>query len=285
MKTIYDLILLSKVNVLEFLILNNDMLPIDKIFEYAVMMDKIEVVKFFIDKRNYDLSRKDGYALVIASMYGNLNMLRYLKDNGGHKLIHSNKVLIAACKGGYIDIIKFLLSVGVNLSLNNGDALLKATRYGRRNVIDFLLYHGVDIHSQNDKALDEATILIDGKDKEDIISFYLRKRLNIHFSNDRIFTRLLRSKKFDLIYLILSLYESEYKNLDKIHELAYKLNVIDTINDKDLFVNFIVDYYNEVSKVKVTLTTLFRVNIPHIIENILSFHQHVTYPDASFLMR
>jgi hypothetical protein len=233
---------------------------------HAVSFNRFEFLKFLVEERGCIVTGYDDEPIVIAAIQGYLNMIKYLVEKGADVCAQNNNVLIAACKGGHIHILEYLVLKGIDLSVRNGEALLTASRHGRMNVINFLLNRGLDIHTQNGKALYDSSIFLFDKNKAIITEFYIRQGLTI---NNKVLFRILKSCRSNMIYIVLSIYESRFKNLDMLHSISN-----DLFSNKYEFTRIALDYFYLKSRIKITLNAILKHNVPHIVLNILSFFQY-----------
>ena len=64
-----------------------------------------------------------------------------------------NQKLIEAAQNGDLEIVKYLVNQGVNIHANDDEALRDASYNGQLEVVKYLVEQGADIHAKNDYAL------------------------------------------------------------------------------------------------------------------------------------
>ena len=89
-------------------------------------------------------------ALTWAAKTGQLEIARFLIDEGADIITGNNNALRAAAVNGYIDIVKLFLEKGAR---KDQHLLTIAASYGRIEIIQLLVKHGYDIRASNDEAL------------------------------------------------------------------------------------------------------------------------------------
>lgn len=75
--------------------------------ENAAIYGQLEMVKYLIDQGATDLNKQ----LILATRYGHLEIVQYLIDHGANDL---NRGLSEAASHGYFDIVQYLISRGAN---------------------------------------------------------------------------------------------------------------------------------------------------------------------------
>ncbi len=97
-----------------------------------------------------DIHGKNEYALIWASMNGQLDVVKYLVENGAGKI---NGALVEASSRGELDVVKYLVENGADIHASNDAALRWASEEGQNEVVKYLVENGADIHARNDEAL------------------------------------------------------------------------------------------------------------------------------------
>ena len=80
------------------------------------------------------------YALLVASQYGHLHIVKYLVEHGAHvnSEINGLSPLSLAAKYGHLDTVRYLVENGANIHLYNHRAVRLAHEYGHLNVENYL---------------------------------------------------------------------------------------------------------------------------------------------------
>ncbi|BCS82514.1 ankyrin repeat protein [Cotonvirus japonicus] len=91
-----------------------------------------------------------------ASLYGNLNIVKYL-ENQGH-ITNYNDCLACACSslGKDFELVKYLVDCGANVQFNDSEALYNACIIGDLKIVEFLLECGSDPNSRNNSPIINA---------------------------------------------------------------------------------------------------------------------------------
>ncbi|XP_026828523.1 uncharacterized protein LOC105286418 isoform X2 [Ooceraea biroi] len=126
--------------------------------ELAVAHGHLEVVKTFLQYRIVDMNTKgnDNWTILhIASQESNLDMVKYLVDNGSDinaKNASGLKPMHIAAREGHKDTVEFFLSKGLNINdpgAVNQTLLHYAAMKGHLAVVKYLIAQGADVNSQD----------------------------------------------------------------------------------------------------------------------------------------
>lgn len=88
-------------------------------------------------KNGADVNRY-GTALVDASNYGYLEIVKYLVEQGTNIHIYDELALRAASASGHLNVVKYLVSQGADISAKNDAALKWAKEEGQLDVVNYL---------------------------------------------------------------------------------------------------------------------------------------------------
>ena len=113
-----------------------------------------DIVKYAIDKEGIRYMYET--ALTWASVYGHLQIVKYLVEHGADIHAFDDNVLIAASTNGRYDVVKYLVEKGANIHAKDDAALKSAVKYGQLPVIKYLLEHSVDREYLKNIALKTA---------------------------------------------------------------------------------------------------------------------------------
>jgi len=80
--------------------------------------------------------------LTCASIYGRLEILKYLAEIGADIHADDDQVLISACRYGHLEVVKYLVSQGVNIHIKDEQPLLQATWGGHFEIVKYLISLG-----------------------------------------------------------------------------------------------------------------------------------------------
>ncbi len=177
----------GNVKVLEFLFVNN--IVVDQrdydILNIACLENQFQVVKYLV-KNGFEVNHEcfvnacvsgdvrminylfdfvgnedKSVGLRVACESGNLNVVKFLVENGADINSYYNNPLISACRGdteegGYLPVVKYLISRGANLHVDDDAPLIIASATGNLSIVEYLVDHGADINARNGAALDAA---------------------------------------------------------------------------------------------------------------------------------
>ena len=77
-------------------------------------------------------------ALIKASYYGNLPLVKYLVENGADITAEENAALRWASEKGHFDIVKYLVEHGADITARDNSALKWAIAFGHSEVVKYL---------------------------------------------------------------------------------------------------------------------------------------------------
>jgi ankyrin repeat protein len=115
---------------------------------YAARFGNIEIVKFLKD-HGAVISFNTDSALVWASLNGHLNIVKYLVKNGAIINADNNNALKAASENGHLEVVEYLILMNSDLFSELDDALLCASTSGHLNVVKCLLQFGANPNYTN----------------------------------------------------------------------------------------------------------------------------------------
>lgn len=142
----------------------------------------LEILKYLI--KNYDISGfakrlfmydvcREGHANIIqaffegsillndysliktASMYGHLNIVKYLMENCDIHNELAEESLIIASEYGHLDVVKYLVSKGTNIHTFQEQPIRMASKNNNQEIIEYLseISHGVYTEKYNEKYI------------------------------------------------------------------------------------------------------------------------------------
>lgn len=166
---------------------------------YKLIADNdINGVKYLIAKNDGENYSKDDLKdiAVIICEYGHLEILKYLLEFLGGKLLKNNKLklLLTSIKNGYLDMVKYL----VNIIVENGNTwdslnyfiiyneykpITRAVKYKHLDILKYLVEKGGS--TENVKACEERIIeLAIYNDDIDTLKYLVSQGVNIRFKDD-----------------------------------------------------------------------------------------------------
>ena len=125
----------------------------------ACAKGQMESVKWLINKRKIKTDTNDAYQntpIHVASMYGHLDIVQYLKDKSVTAYINAegfNKLtpLHYACINGHLPIVKYLISQGANIEAKDHDnwtPLHWASACCQKDVVEYLISLGANKYAK-----------------------------------------------------------------------------------------------------------------------------------------
>ncbi|XP_065576364.1 uncharacterized protein LOC136037570 [Artemia franciscana] len=126
--------------------------------ELAVDLSRFEVVKLLLHHDKVDINAKcndEWTVLHIASMYNNLEIVKYLVSEGSNinaKTNDGRKPIHVAAKSGHIDTVEFFLSKGLGIDVSDAEnrtLLHYAVDVNQLEVVKYLIAKGADINTND----------------------------------------------------------------------------------------------------------------------------------------
>jgi putative sugar O-methyltransferase len=94
--------------------------------------------------------------LILACASGQLNVVRYLHQNGIVLTASDNEPICRACESGHLAVIRYLRENGVDLDARNNEPLCRACENGHPTVIRYLHENGVQLNARENEPLCRA---------------------------------------------------------------------------------------------------------------------------------
>lgn len=145
----------------------------------AVLFGKLDIVEMIFE--NGAEPEVNGYLVTVAKLKGFTDIIEYLAGKGIKvDTNYDDKALRWASGLGHLDIIELLLKKGANIHANDDDALRVASFNGNAEVVKFLIGKGANIHATDNFALKWAI----KHGNIDLVEFLLDEGADIHSNND-----------------------------------------------------------------------------------------------------
>ena len=122
----------------------------------------------------------NNYALRYSALYGHLDIVKYLIDNGANLHDENDCALRFSAEHGHLSIVKYLIENGADIHANDDYALKLSAQCGYLNVVEYLIENGANIHAGNDYPLRWSAY--DGH--LDVVKYLMEKGADIHAAND-----------------------------------------------------------------------------------------------------
>lgn len=173
-------------------------------FILALESSDFETIKE-LHRSGIDIHFDDDRALKEASRNGDLDIVRYLCENGVQIQDFSTSIALSgASREGHLHIVKYLLEKGAIIRDSYDGALHMACKFGHLDIVKCLCENGSDINSYEDRALKYAA----RHNHLDIVIYLLQHGANISFTPSVIYF----SKKNDEYIMI---YQNSEITLDQ----------------------------------------------------------------------
>ena len=134
------------------------------------------------DEENEFIKNYKRYPIIIASQYGNLEIVKLLISYHTNLELKDEKettALIRASQNGHLDIIKELVNNDADIETHQGAILQRAAENGYKEVIEYFLKKGVNVNSKGpdgSTALAHASIL----NQLDIVKYLLKNGADVN---------------------------------------------------------------------------------------------------------
>ncbi|ORX61170.1 ankyrin [Piromyces finnis] len=164
-----------------------------------------------------DTDSKNNNALLLASKYGNYEIVSYLVKNKSIDIDSQNKnlntSLIKASKKNNVDIVRFLLRKGANpetKNKNGNTALIVACLQKNMNIIECLITYGANIECYNNEGFTPLILACQNNDASMADTFINKYNAKINYTNpilrkemDKCFIKAVESGYFRIVKLLL----------------------------------------------------------------------------------
>jgi ankyrin repeat protein len=97
----------------------------------------LDIIKYLLEQ-GLDIHAEHDAALFVASKYGHLPVVEYLIRRGANVTADNDKALVAAIYGNHLDVVKYLLAHGANEVVSINGREIDAKEY-------ILEAHGSDL--------------------------------------------------------------------------------------------------------------------------------------------
>jgi ankyrin repeat protein len=109
----------------------------------AIRVDKIEIVKLFVEKYKVDPLKDDANNVRYSISYNNIPIFKYFLEKGIDPSFSNNVFLRTACRYGKEEIVKILIDAGVDVKGIIGSTSLElAAQNGKTKAMRVLLDNG-----------------------------------------------------------------------------------------------------------------------------------------------
>ena len=118
----------------------------------AIQNGHLKIVKFLLE---YGSKMSKDESLLIASEYGQIDIVKYLIENAGANIDHEDPEtgytpIFEATYGNHLDVVKYLVENGSKLTgIIFNSIIVGASKNGYIKILDYLAKNGVDMESKN----------------------------------------------------------------------------------------------------------------------------------------
>lgn len=224
--------------VVDYLIDNGAKL--DLTFEYAAASNRLEMVKHlhqkgadirkspaaivdasrygYIDIIKYlisigaDIQHNENEAITIASRDGFLEVVKCLHQNGADIHFKNDLMFVNASERGYLETVKYYVENGADVHTNNGYAIIGAARNGELDVVKYLHQQGADIYTDNNQAIKWAS----SNGYLEVVKYLVENGADVHGNNNEA---IVRASKYEHLEVVKYLHQKG-ADLDKAIENA-----------------------------------------------------------------
>jgi ankyrin repeat protein len=110
--------------------------------------------------------------LTQACVFGNLETIQYLIENGADVHVHENTPLMIAIDQGHLNVVQYLLNRGADANAQGGETILTSiTALNNVEMLEAIVNAGGDIHVNNEEPL---LLAVEQEDNE-LIEFLLTR--------------------------------------------------------------------------------------------------------------
>lgn len=150
----------------------------------AIANNYTKVASLLIDKGAMEITDSGTTALMYASSFGNIDIVKKLIKKGvdiAVKNADGNTALLLACDRGYSNVVNLLILNGADIQANNGQgytSLMLGARY--KDVVELLIKRGLNVNEK--KADDGWTALMDACSNADtnVINILIKNGADIN---------------------------------------------------------------------------------------------------------
>lgn len=132
---------------------------LSRYFLLALQRGNLQLVKFCVENgiNINDKTVNNRWPIVEVSIYGNIDVMKYLLEHGANLHIEQDLAFRVACVFGRLEIAQFILSQeGVDVRGSDDEALMGAVENGRVEIVQWLLQMGANLHARDGMALTVA---------------------------------------------------------------------------------------------------------------------------------
>ena len=123
-------------------------------YDYGTLVYEVEPVGEIYEERGYYQKYKaPALNMKLLGDKWNLDIIKYLVENGANIHTEKNYLLKAAAENGYLEIVKFLVEKGANIHAGDDYVLKSAAYNGHLEMVKYFVEKGANIHAHNDEAL------------------------------------------------------------------------------------------------------------------------------------
>ncbi len=130
---------------------------LSRYFLIALQRGNSQLVKFCVENGADINEVNNRWPIVEASIYGNVDVVKYLLEHGANLHFQEDLAFRVACVFGQLEMAQFLFGQeGVDVHASNEDALIGAAENEQIEIVRWLLEMGANLHARDGMALTVA---------------------------------------------------------------------------------------------------------------------------------
>jgi ankyrin repeat protein len=130
--------------------------------------------------------------LAIVSKFGQIDIARFLLDNGADVNADDGQALTFASKAGHAEMVQLLIDYGADVNANESDPIIWACIRGKEEVVRILVENGANVNVEIPVNNEDGTyggkytpiVYASREGHANIVKFLIEKGVDIHVNNE-----------------------------------------------------------------------------------------------------